>query len=171
MDINDDDNHTVGCAIACCADFLSNSDSDDISDDDFDSSVAETCYPVGLKYLIVVDRVQYCLSMLQKKNHLSTISQTCNNLLVLSDKLKFWTSKFSVRDGDQLIDVSPAARGADSTIPIGLTRQHVPCTGTVYQLDPILFHNPDQEFDFDDVEAKLFALMKSPLTIDGCKLV
>jgi hypothetical protein len=31
------------------ADFLSNSDSDDISDDDYDSSLAETCYPVGLK--------------------------------------------------------------------------------------------------------------------------
>ncbi len=49
MNINDDDDQTVGCAIACCADFLSNSDSDDISDDDYDSSLAETCYPVGLK--------------------------------------------------------------------------------------------------------------------------
>ncbi len=37
--------------------------------------------------------------------------------------------------------------------------------------DPSLFHNPDQEFDIDDAEAKLFALMKSPHTIDGCKLV
>ncbi len=49
MDINDDDNQTVGCAIARRADFLSNSDSDDIGDDDYDSSFAETCYPVGLK--------------------------------------------------------------------------------------------------------------------------
>jgi hypothetical protein len=51
MDINDNDGQTVGCAIARAAraDFLSNSDSDDISDDDFDSSCAETCYPVGLK--------------------------------------------------------------------------------------------------------------------------
>jgi hypothetical protein len=50
MDINDDDNQTVGCAIACAAraDFLSNSNSDDISDDDYDSC-AETCYPIGLK--------------------------------------------------------------------------------------------------------------------------
>jgi hypothetical protein len=31
------------------ADFLSNSDSKDISDDGYDSSCAETCYPVGLK--------------------------------------------------------------------------------------------------------------------------
>jgi hypothetical protein len=51
MDINDNDNQTVGCAIAraACADFLSNSDSDDISNDDYDSSCAKTCYPVGLK--------------------------------------------------------------------------------------------------------------------------
>ena len=28
--------------------FSTNSDSDDISDDDYDSSFAETCYPVGL---------------------------------------------------------------------------------------------------------------------------
>jgi hypothetical protein len=51
MDINDDDNQTVGCTIvhAACADFLSNSNSDDISDNDYDSSCAETCYPVGLK--------------------------------------------------------------------------------------------------------------------------
>ncbi len=49
MNINDDDDQTVGCAIACCADFLSNFDSNDISDADYDSSLAETCYPVGLK--------------------------------------------------------------------------------------------------------------------------
>ncbi len=46
MDINDDDDQTVGCTIARHADFLSNSDSDDISDDDYDSSFVETCYPV-----------------------------------------------------------------------------------------------------------------------------
>jgi hypothetical protein len=41
----------------------------------------------------------------------------------------------------------------------------------MYQFDPSLFHIPDQEFDIDNTEAKLFALMKSPHTIDGCKLV
>jgi hypothetical protein len=49
MNINDDGNQTVRCAIARCADFLSNSNSDDISDDDYDSSLAEKWYPVGLK--------------------------------------------------------------------------------------------------------------------------
>jgi hypothetical protein len=76
-----------------------------------------------------------------------------------------------VRDGDECIDVSSAACGELSTIPIGSTRQQFPYTGTMNQFDPSLFHNPDQEFDIDDREAKLFALMKSPHTIDGCKLV
>jgi hypothetical protein len=51
MDFNDNAKQTVGCTIAHAAraDFLSNSDSDDISDDEYDSSCAETCYPVGLK--------------------------------------------------------------------------------------------------------------------------
>jgi hypothetical protein len=35
----------------------------------------------------------------------------------------------------------------------------------------MLFYNPAQEFDVDDAEAKLFALMKSPHPVDGCKLV
>jgi hypothetical protein len=76
-----------------------------------------------------------------------------------------------VRDGNQLIDVSSAACGSSSTIPIGSTQQNFPYAGTVYQFDPMLFYNPDQEFDIDDAEAKLFALMKSPHAIDGCKLV
>ncbi len=76
-----------------------------------------------------------------------------------------------MRDGNQLIDVSSAACGQSSTIPIGSTQQHFPYAGTMYQFDPILFHNPDQEFDIDDAEAKLFALIKSPHAIDGCKLV
>jgi hypothetical protein len=44
MGINDNDDQTVGCAIACaaCAEFLSNSDSKDISDEDYDSSCAKT---------------------------------------------------------------------------------------------------------------------------------
>jgi hypothetical protein len=51
MNINGNDNQTVGCAIAHAAhaDFLSNSEFDDISDKYDDSSCAETCYPVGLK--------------------------------------------------------------------------------------------------------------------------
>ncbi len=76
-----------------------------------------------------------------------------------------------MRDGNECIDVLSAARGELSTIPIGSTQQQFPYTGTMYQFDPCLFHIPDQEFDIDDAEAKLFALMKSPQTIDGCKLV
>jgi hypothetical protein len=169
MNINGEDDQTVGYAIARCADFLSHSNSDDISDDDYDSSLAETCYPVGLKSNCGGQGSVLLVNVTEKKIHLSIFAKTCNNLLVLSDQLKFWTSKFTVIDGNQLIDGSSAARGAESTIPIGLTRPHFPYTGTVYQFDQILFHNPDQEFDIDDAEAKLFALMKSPHAVDGCK--
>jgi hypothetical protein len=41
----------------------------------------------------------------------------------------------------------------------------------MYQFDPILFHNPDEEFDIDVAEVKLLALMKSPHAVDGCKLI
>ncbi len=104
-------------------------------------------------------------------NHLSTLSEKSNNLLCLSDELKFWTSKFTVRDGNQLIDMSSAACGSLSTIPIGSTQQKFPYAGTVYPFDPMLFCNPDHKFDIDDVEAKLFALIKSPRAVDRCKLV
>jgi hypothetical protein len=76
-----------------------------------------------------------------------------------------------MRGGNQLIDASSAACSPLSTIPIGSTQQHFLYAGSMYQFDPIIFHNPDQEFDIDDAEAKLFALMKSPHAIDGCKLV
>jgi hypothetical protein len=121
MDINDDDDQTVGCAIAHAAraDFLSNSDFDDISDNDYDSSCAETCYPVGLKSDCGGQGSVLLVNATEKKNHSSTLADTCNNLLYLSDKLKFLTSKFTVRDGNQFIDVSSAACGPSSTIPIG----------------------------------------------------
>jgi hypothetical protein len=105
----------------------------------------------------------------KEKKHSSTLSETSNNLLFLSDQLKFWTSKITMRDGDQLIDVSSATCGSSLTIPIGATQQKFPCTGTVYQFDPMLFYNPNHKFDVDDVEAKLCALMKSPRAVDGCK--
>ncbi len=48
MDINDNNDQTVGCAIAHAAhaEFLSNSNPDDISDNDYDSSCAEPYFPV-----------------------------------------------------------------------------------------------------------------------------
>jgi hypothetical protein len=123
MNINDNDNQTVGCAIARAAhaDFLSNSNSDDISDDDYDSSCAETCYPVRLKSDCGGQGSVLLVNSTEKKNHSSNPAETCNNLLCLSDQLKFWTSKFIVRDGNQLIDVSSSACGPSSTIPIGST--------------------------------------------------
>ena len=121
MDINVNDDHTVGCAIARAADahlLLSNSDSDDISDND-NGSCAESCYPVGLKS--DCGGQGSVLVATEKKNDSSTLFETCNNILSLSDQLRFWTSKFTVRDGNEFIDVSSAARGESSTIPLGST--------------------------------------------------
>jgi hypothetical protein len=118
----------------------------------------------GGQGLVLVDNAK-------EKNHSSTLSEIANNLLFLPDQLKLWTSKFTMRDGNQLIYVSSAACGSSSTIPIGAKQQNFPCTGTVNQFDPMLFYTPYHEFDIDDAEAKLFALMKSPHAIDGCKLV
>ncbi len=111
------------------------------------------------------------MTILKKINHSSTLLETSNNLLCLSDQLKFWTSKFTMKDSNQLIDVSSAACCSSSTIPINATQQNFPYTGTMYQFDPMLFYNPYQEFDIDDAKAKLFALIKSPHAVDGCKLV
>jgi hypothetical protein len=72
-----------------------------------------------------------------------------------------------------MIDVFSAACGESSTIPVGAMQQTFPYPGTVYQLDPFIFQ-PDKdnkEFDLDDVEVKLYSLIKSPYTVDGCKLI
>ncbi len=38
------------------------------------------------------------------------------NLLDMAEKLKFWSSKLFVRDGDEMIDISLAAQGKSSTL-------------------------------------------------------
>ncbi len=50
MDVNVNDDHTIGCAIARAADARL-SDSDDSSHNDYgsDGSGVDSCYPVGLK--------------------------------------------------------------------------------------------------------------------------
>jgi hypothetical protein len=83
-------------------------------------------FPVGLKSDCGGQGSVLFTNATKNKNHSSTLAETCNNLLCLSGKLKFWTSKFAVRDGNQLIDVPSADCGPSSTIPIGSTRQHFP---------------------------------------------
>ncbi len=38
------------------------------------------------------------------------------NLLDMAEKLKFWSFKFFVRDGDEMIDISSAAQEKSSTV-------------------------------------------------------
>ncbi len=44
---------------------------------------------------------------------------------------------------------------------------------TLAATDPLLFQpdNDNKEFDLNDAEFKLYSLMKSPYTVDGCKLI
>ncbi len=77
MDINVNDDHTVGCTIARAADahLLSfNSDSDDISDNG-NGSYAESCYPVGLKS--DCGGQGSVLVATEKKNDSSTPQKSC----------------------------------------------------------------------------------------------
>ncbi len=79
----------------------------------------DSCYPVGLKPDSGAQGS--VLDATEKKNESSSLTETCNNILSLSDQLRFWTSKITVRDGNEHIDVSSAARSELSTIPIGST--------------------------------------------------
>ncbi len=120
MDINVNDDHTVGCAIARAADAdLTNSDDCSHNDYGSDGSGVDSCYPVGLK--TDSGAQGSVLDATEKKSESSSLTETCNNILSLSDQLRFWTSKFTVRDGNECIDVSSAAHGKLSTIPIGST--------------------------------------------------
>ncbi len=104
------------------------------------------------------------------------LSSLSNNLLCISDELNFWSSKFTVKDGDQSIDISFAATwGSSSTVPIGATAHQFCYPGTVYHFDSNLLNKHDAssneiDFDVEDAEEKLYSFMKSPKTNDGCTL-
>jgi hypothetical protein len=90
---------------------------------------------------------------------------------VLAEQLKFWSSKFVVTDGDVMIDISLAAKGMSSTVPVGAQQQMLPYPGTFYRFDPCIFHGQNTELDLNLVENWLYALMKLPSTVDGCTIL
>jgi hypothetical protein len=89
----------------------------------------------------------------------------------MAEKLKFWSSKFFVRDGDEMIDISSAAQGTSSTVPCGATQQTFPYTGTAYRFDLVIFHGENSEFDINEADKQLLSLVKLPTTIDGCHMI
>ena len=104
----------------------------------------------------------------------NTLSQTTNKILQLSEKLNHWSSKFVVKDGDKYIDVSSAARGASSVIPVGATHTNILYPGTKYQFHSRLFcqiNNSESDVNVNDVEQIFFKMINSPETIDGCKMI
>jgi hypothetical protein len=71
------------------------------------------------------------------------------NLQVLSEQLNFWSSKFVVTEGDVMIDISLAAKGMSSSVPVGAQQQMLPYPGTFYRFDPCIFHGQNTELDLD----------------------
>ncbi len=76
-----------------------------------------------------------------------------------------------------MIDISLAAEGMSSTVPVGAQQQTLPYPGTFYWFDPCIFHRQNTELDLDQaenlnlVENRIYALMKLPSTVDGCTIV
>ncbi len=107
----------------------------------------------------------------------SNLSSLSKNLQVLAEKLKYWSSKFIVREGDVMIDISLTTKGMSSTVPKGAHQQILPYPGAFYRFDPCIFHGQNTELDLNQaknlnqVENRLYALMKLPSTVDGCVLV
>ncbi len=103
----------------------------------------------------------------------SNLTSLSKSLQVLAEKLKFWTSKFVVREGDVMIDISLAAKGMSYTVPEGAQQHMLPNPGTFYRFDPSIFHGQNTELDLyqaenlNQVENCLYKLMKLPSTIDG----
>ncbi len=96
---------------------------------------------------------------------------------MLSEQLKFWSSKFVATEEDVMIDISFAAKGMSSTVPLGAQQQTLPYPRTFYRFDPCIFHGQNTELDLNQaenlnlVENLLHALMKLPSTVDGCTIV
>jgi hypothetical protein len=76
-----------------------------------------------------------------------------------------------VGDGDLMINISSAPWGSLSTVPYGAQQQTFPYPGTVYQFDPFIIQGKNTEFDLNEAEKQLYAMMKLPATVDRCTLV
>ena len=107
----------------------------------------------------------------------SNLSSLSKNLQLMYEEMKFWSSTLVVKEGDVMIDISSAAKGMSSSVPVGAQQPIVPYPGTFYRFDPCLFYGQntalvlDQSENLDLVENRLYALMKLPSTVDGCTMV
>jgi hypothetical protein len=77
------------------------------------------------------------------------------------------SSKFKVKFGDQIINISSNAWVTLFTVPIGATAHQFCYHGTVYCFNLTLYHENDAssneiDFDIEDAETKLYSLIKSP---------
>jgi hypothetical protein len=107
----------------------------------------------------------------------SNLSSLSNNLQLMYEEMKFWSSTLVVKEGDVMIDISLAAKGMSSSVPVEAQQPILPYPGTFYQFDPCLFYGQNTALDLDQaenlnlVENRLYALIKLPSTVDGCTMV
>ncbi len=91
--------------------------------------------------------------------------------------MKFWSSTTNVKEGDVMIDISLAAKGTSSSVPVGAQQPIVPYPGTFYRFDTCFFYGQntalvlDQAENLDLVKNRLYALMKLPSPVDGCTMI
>jgi hypothetical protein len=78
------------------------------------------------------------------------------NLLDMAEKLEFWSSKFLVRDGDEMIEISSVAQGKSSTVPCDGTQKTFPYPGTAYRFDLVIFHGENTELIINEAEKPSF---------------
>jgi hypothetical protein len=107
----------------------------------------------------------------------SNLSSLSKNLQLMYEEMKFWSSTLVMKEGDVMIDISLAAKGMSSSVPVGAQQQMLPSLGTFYWFDPCLFYGQKTELDLDQaenldlVENWLYVLIKLPSTVDGCTMV
>ncbi len=93
------------------------------------------------------------------------------------EEMKFWSSALVVKEKDVMIDISSAAKGMSSSVPVGAQQPILPYPGIFYWFDPCLFYGQNTALDLDQaenldlVENWLYVLMKLPSTVDGCTMI
>ncbi len=82
----------------------------------------------------------------------SNLFSLSKNLQLLYEEMKFWSSTLVVKEGDVMIDISLAAKGMSSFVPVGEQQPILPYPGTFYWVDPCLFYGQNTALDLDQAE-------------------
>ncbi len=82
----------------------------------------------------------------------SNLSSLSKNLQLMYEEMKFWSSTLVVKEGDLMIDISSAAKGMSSSVPVGAQQQILSYPGNFNRFDPCLFYGQNTDLDLDQAE-------------------